>query len=352
MSSRLTPVLFSLAAVLLAACSSGTEEQESDQARWVRVATVELATQTSIGLSGTVRARFETPVSFLVGGLISERLVDAGQRVDAEQVLFNLDPRDLEQAVRVARADLDTAVAELATAEAESRRNRDLLDREFISDQAFEQVDLAEKASRERVDAARARLEQVSNALEYGTLIAPSAGVLIEVIGEPGQVVAAGEPMATIAVDGPREVEVFLPEAVGVPEQAQAILSTGEVFEMVLREVAGAADTVTRTWSARYRFVDPSVDLRLGSVIRLGLDQTLAEPILQVPVAAINERGQGAQLWQIVDGQARPLPVRIIDLDAEYAQVIADIEPGAEVIALGTHLLQDGMAVRALPASR
>ncbi|HNR00395.1 MAG TPA: biotin/lipoyl-binding protein, partial [Trueperaceae bacterium] len=64
------------------------------------------------GLSGIVRARIEAPLAFQVGGRIIARRVDAGQAVSAGQVLFELDPADLEQAVRAAEAD--AAAAETA----------------------------------------------------------------------------------------------------------------------------------------------------------------------------------------------------------------------------------------------
>jgi len=348
MPNRSSGFVCALMVVGLSACSDPVEEAAEDSARWVQTAVVEPAATARIELSGTVRARFETPLSFQVGGRILERRVDAGQRVAAGEVLFRLDPRDLEQAVQVTRADLDAAIAELATAEAETRRSRDLLEREFISDQAFERVDLTEKASRERVDAARARLEQASNALDYGNLRVDRPGTLVDVIAEPSQVVSPGQTVAVIADDGPAEVEVFLPESLGVPEQASLELPGRGPISLELREVAGAADPDTRTWAARYRLPDPAPTLRLGSVVRIALNRDLPASVLRVPIGAINERGEGAQVWRIIDGQARPLPVEVVDLDVEYAQIIAELQPGEEVIALGTHLLQDGMLVRAL----
>jgi RND family efflux transporter MFP subunit len=314
------------------------------------MASVEAAQLGRITLSGTIEARYETPVAFQVGGRVMERSVDAGQAVSSGQLLFRLDPRDLEQALRVAQADLDTAVAELATAEAETRRSRDLMSREFISDQAFEQVELAERASRERVGAAQARLEQARNALDYASLTATEPGILVDVVGEPGQIVAAGQTMAVIAADGPREVEVSLPGSIGVPAQATLLTDDGASFDLVLRESAGAADQSTRTWQARYRFdqVDDEAGLRLGSVVRVALERSLPGDVLQVPIAALNERGQGAQLWHIVEGRAQAIPAVVVSLDGEHAYVLADLQPGDEVIALGTHLLQPGMPVRAL----
>ncbi len=353
-------VFWALASLLifsLTACSDDPSVAVDTEARWVRVTPVEPAGRSLIGLSGTVRARFETPVGFQVGGLISERLVDAGQTVDSGEVIFRLDPRDLQQSVQVAQADVDAAQAELATAAAETRRNRDLLAREFISDQVFERVELAENAAREHVAAAQARLEQAINALGYGNLTAGQPGTLIDVIGEPGQVVSAGQTMALIAANGAREVEVFLPEMLGIPEQARLRLPNADPVPLALREVAGAADPVTRTWAARYSIVGPvgpDTAPRLGSVVRveLDLDRDYGLPgnVVQVPIAAVSERGQGPQLWLIVAGKARPIPIQVVTMDGEHARVIGDLDIGDEVIALGTHLLQDGMAVRALPA--
>jgi hypothetical protein len=82
--------------------------------------------------------------------------------------------------------------------------------------------------------------------------------------------------------------------------------------------------------------------------VRVALDLAGGPPLLEVPVGAINERGQGPQVWRIVDGRAEPFPVTLVAVDTEYARILAELQPGAEVIALGTHLLEPGMPVRAL----
>jgi RND family efflux transporter MFP subunit len=296
-------------------------------------------------MSGTVRARFETPVAFQVAGRILTRHVDAGQTVTAGQLLFELDPRDFEQQVRVAEADLDAARAELATTAAETRRNRELLQRSFISAQVFERVELAERGARERVDALQARLEQAELTRGYARLEAGADGVLIEVGGEPGQVVAAGEPVAMMAEGGMPEIQVDLPERIGVPTSGVVLTGSEPPLRLQLREVAGAADPVTRTWQARYSLVDPPVVPRLGSVVKVALDIDGGQ-LLEVPIGAINERGQGPQLWLVENGQVQPMPVVLVAIDTEMAQILADLPPEARVVAVGTHLLEPGMRVR------
>lgn len=341
---------------LLLAALSGCAEQDADPApdspRLVMTSPVRAASAQGARLSGTIRARFETPVSFQVDGRILERRVDAGDGVRVDQVLFRLDPRDYAQAVSVASADLEAARAELETAMAETRRNRDLLDREFISEQVFERVQLAEKSARERVDAARARLEQARIRLGYTEISAERGGTLIEVTGEPGQVVAAGQPVGVIAQNGESEVEVFLPERFGIPSTGRVVTGDETAALIELREAAGAADQATRTWKARYSLVetiDGADSLRLGSVVKVALDAgDAAAGVLEVPVGAVNERGHGPQVWVIRDGRAEPIRITLLAVDAENARITGELEPGTRVISLGTHLLQSGMPVRAL----
>jgi hypothetical protein len=84
-------------------------------------------------------------------------------------------------------------------------------------------------------------------------------------------------------------------------------------------------------------------------VVRVELELAIdGPPLVQVPIGAINERGEGPQIWRIVDGRARPFLVTLVDMDMEHARILAELPPGTEVIALGTHLLEPGMAVRAL----
>ena len=87
--------------------------------------------------SGTVRARHEIPVAFQVGGRIQHRLVNAGQTVAPGDVLFRLDPQELEQTLVATKAMLSAATAELEVAEADVVRYRALFGKDSISQQAF-----------------------------------------------------------------------------------------------------------------------------------------------------------------------------------------------------------------------
>lgn len=341
--------LLALVFVVLSGCGGGEEPASGRVAPFVKTAAVAPADTGVVGLSGTVRARYETPVAFQVGGRIAARRVDAGQAVRAGQVLFELDARDLEQASQAAQADAAAAHAALATARADLGRVRQLKDQNFVSAQALERSELAEREARTRVDAARARQAQARNAVGYARLSAPAAGVLVEVSGEPGEVVETGQRVATLAREGEREVEVFFPDAARPPATGELIRADGSPLPLRLREVSGAVDPQSRTWRARYTVSTGGEALALGSVVRAAFALPGGdEQALRVPIAALDERGGGPRVWQVVDGRAQPVAVEILALDAEAARVRGSLKAGDTVVALGTHLLTPGMAVREL----
>ncbi|NWN81776.1 MAG: efflux RND transporter periplasmic adaptor subunit [Halomonas sp.] len=343
-------LLLLLPLVLMAGCQDSSAPSATDSPRWVKTATLAASSAPTLSLTGVLRARYETSLAFRVGGQIATRHVDAGQRVHQGDVLFTLDPSDLQESLAAARSELAAAEASLDVSEADLARDRQLLEKGYLSRQAFQRAELGVRESTTRREAASARVTQARNALDHATLRAEADGVLIDVSGEPGQVVGVGQAVARLAQEGPREVEVNFP-ARSRPPQAGELLAGEKRIALTRREVAGAADPASRTWRARYRLESPLEAHSLGEVVqtRFTLPETAAQGHFRVPVAALDERGDGPRLWRIVEGEARPLPVTLERVTREYAWVSGEgLEAGLAVISLGTHLLTTDMAVRPL----
>lgn len=343
-----------LTGVLLLMSGCGDTDRASTRAAeppLVKTTTVRAAPSASLGLSGTIHAQVETPMSFQVGGRITTRLVNAGQQVTAGQVLFELDKQDLEQGVRSASAELAAAKASLATASAELTRNQQLLAKKYVSDQAIERSQLARREAQTRLDVAEARHAQASNARGYGNLKSSSDGVLIEVTAEPGQVIAPGQQVATLAQAGDREIEVFFPEGFVPPAHGEATFGEGITVTITLREKAGAVAAHSHTLRARYTIQSTSHALALGTIVQTRFNyEIVGEHRLQLPIGAIDERSQGARVWRFLDGHIAPVPVTVVAIDSETALIKGPLAIGDKVIALGTHMLTNNMAVRELPS--
>ncbi len=336
--------------VLLAACGEPAAPTDPAAAPpYVLTATLVAAPGADLDLSGTVRARVEAPLAFQVRGRITARHVDAGQVVEAGQLLFELDARELEQGERTAEADFTAAELALETAQAELARDRQLRRQALVSAQALERSELMLREARSRRDAAAARLQQTRINLGHARLDSPAAGVLMDVSAEPGQVVDIGEPVALLAQAGAREIEVYFPEGVTPPPRGELLRPDGTPLPLALRETAGAVEALSRTRRARYTLTGNGGDLVLGTVVRTRF-ATGAVPVdaFVVPIGALDERGQGARVWRVDQGRVAPVAVRVLALDDHTARITGPLALGETVVALGTHLLREGMAVREL----
>ncbi|NOP02794.1 biotin/lipoyl-binding protein, partial [Klebsiella pneumoniae] len=88
-----------------------------------------------------VRARFEPELAFRIGGKVSKRLVEEGQRVKADQPLAELDPQDVRLQLEANRAQLAAAEANLALVRAERDRYQKLLERQMVSHSQYDNAE-------------------------------------------------------------------------------------------------------------------------------------------------------------------------------------------------------------------
>lgn len=338
-----------LALLTLTACGPG-KAPETDTAL-VRTTVLGSAGSAPIRYTGVIRSRTESDLGFRVGGKVIQRLVDPGQTVRRGQVLMRLDATDLQLAAGASRDQLRSAEAQAAQATAEEARQRRLLDAGAVSRSAYDLALANAQSAQAAVAAARSGASQAGNQAGYGTLVADADGVVTEVLAQPGQVVAPGTVVVRLARAGNREAAVAVPETqlAGLPRTGRAFLYGSDApVSAQLREVAGVADPLTRTFDAR--FVLNRSDLPLGSTVTVELPRaTTAE--LQVPLTALHDRGAGPGVWVVAGDQVRFRPVRVVRLGEEAAAIEGGGFTGGErIVALGAHLLRDGQHVRVATA--
>ncbi len=365
MSTQLLPSLRSwcvdtgLAAALLAiglsACSKPPVPQEP--VRSVKVLTVGIENLASgAEFAGEVRARIELRPGFRVAGKIVQRPVEAGQRVKAGQLIAQLDAQDFRLAAEAARAQVNVAAINRNVNAAEFKRYQELKEQNFISGIELDRRDTSLKASEAQLEQAQAQLSAQRNQATYTNLMADSAGVVLSVEAEAGQVVAAGTPIVRIAKDGPRDV-VF-----SVPEDKVALIKPGSVVDVrswsggpalkgVVREVAASADPVTRTFQIKV-----SLDIQdgtpvpsLGSTVYV-VPQALARSgvsVIKLPTSALKQDGKTTAVWLLdpVSMTVKSQAVDIATADGNEAVISAGLRPGMLVVAAGVHVLQAGQKV-------
>lgn len=303
--------------------------------------------------AGEVRARHETPLSFRVGGRVAARAVEVGASVRAGQTLATLDPADYALATQSSEAQLAAAEAEARLAQQDLARFSELQARNFIAEAELDRRRAAAEAATARAAQLRSEVARQRNQQAYTRLDAPHAGVVTAIALEPGQVVAAGQPVAQLARTGEVEVRIDVPEnALAGLRHAQTLTvrlwSLPETrYAGRLRELSPTADPVTRTYSARVTLLQPDPAVKLGMTASVEAAGARAAA-LTVPQSALLRIGEAPQVW-VVDRRLGTVSARTVELGAlvgERATVVSGLEPGEWVVTAGVHKLAPGQKVR------
>jgi len=344
-----------VAALSVAAAACGNGKVAEEPIRPVLTTVVEPgAAATRNVYSGEVRARHESDVSFRVGGKLVARPVDAGARVKRGQVLARLDPEDARLAVGAAAAQVAAAESDLSLARAELDRHADLLSKKFISASAFDAKQNAYNASRSRAEQARAQASLNANQASYTTLVADSEGVVVSVLAEPGQVVAAGQPVLRLAQAGEKEILINAPEAQVSRFKAgqEALVSLwaqpGTPFRGRVREIAGGADPVTRTYAVRVTAIDPPEGAQLGMTANVLFPGAGDASLVLLPLSAIAGVANAPSVW-VVDPKTSQVQARRVTVGQfreDGVTITAGLARGEIVVTAGAHKLRPAQRVR------
>lgn len=342
-------------AAVTAAATKGTK---AELPRPVRFMQVGLSSLSDISyLPGEVRPRFEQRYGFRVPGKIARRLVDVGQVVKAGQVLAVLDSQDVLPAINAQAAQVDVAKTDYKLQQSEMKRQQELRDKGFVSGAALERQGATTDASDARVKAAVSQLANAQNGLNFQTLRADKAGVVIAVDAEAGSVVAAGQSVVRVAQLGEKEI------IVNVAERAVARLQTatgfsayfdalpGKRYSAKLRELSPAADSASRTYTAKLAIIDADDALKFGMSANVRLDLGDAQAIV-VPNSALYTRDHVTRVW-LVDRASETVmaaDIKTGDSTQDGVAVVAGLKPGDLVVTAGANLLLSGQKVRLLDA--
>lgn len=344
-----------LAAFLLAACSK--QDPAPQPVRAVRTMTVGVASAGGVReYAAEVRARTESRLSFRVGGKLVRRQAALGDTVKLGQPLAQLDPEDLRLGQDAARAALQAATVNEQQARADYARFKELRDQGFISSSELERRDTALKAAQAQLEQAHAQAGVQGNQAAYATLVANASGVITSIDAEVGAVVAAGTPVMQLAHEGPRDV-VFsvsedrirdMRELRGQQGAVKVKLwsGQGDVLSATVREIAAAADPVTRTFLIKADIGRP--DVRLGQTATVMIERPQLAGVSKLPLTAVLEQQGKPSVWVLDRGSmtVKSQPIQVAGADGNSVIVAGGLTEGQTVVIAGVHVLSEGQKVK------
>jgi multidrug efflux system membrane fusion protein len=298
---------------------------------------------------GNVEAYSTVAIKARVAGQILEVNFREGQPVKKGEVLFRIDPRPFEAALRQAEANALRDRAGRDHMVAQEKRYQELLEKNFISKDAYAQIRTNAATAEATAKASQAALENARIALEYCTIRSPLEGYVGRVLLQAGNLVRADDSAPLVVINQVRPIyvnfgipEQHLPEvrkymAAGplavdvVPVDAQPATPQGTLIF-----IDNAVDPSTGTIRLRAEFANAEAALWPGQFVNVSLRLYEQADALVVPATAVQTGPEGQYVYVIGDDMTAELRrVTVARTDGERAIVAKGVSKGERVVTRG-----------------
>lgn len=370
-SSQLRKALVAVVgAAALSACSA--QKPPAPGPVEVGVVTIHAAPVTlSSELTGRTAAVATADVRPQVDGIIRDRLFDEGAIVHAGQPLYQIDPRLYSASLGTAKAQLESAQATLADAEAKERRYKALNDPTAVSRQDLDDTVAAARTARASVHQYAASVATAKVNLEFTRVLAPITGRIGRSNYTKGALVSAAQSTALATIDQLDPIYVDLTQSSGdllrlrqslahgkaLPARAAVTLKLedgttyGHPGQIEFSEVS--VDENTGTVTLRARFPNPDGLLLPGMFVRVDAPQATLPRAILAPQQGISRDAAGNATALVVNAAGK-VELRQVTVDRTVGHswlVTGGLAEGDRLIIEGTDKVQPGAAVHAVAAT-
>lgn len=343
--------------LLLVACKDPKKAQST--AVPVAVAHVEKRdVPYEIDATGTVEPLQTVSVSAQVGGILTHIDFKEGDDVKQGQVLFQIDPRPFEAALQQARAGLAKDSAQLTTALQDEQRFAQLVQKDYVTQQQYDQAKANALSGKATVNADEAQVETARLNLEYATIRSPISGRAGAILLKEGNLVhAAGTPLVVINQIRPILAR-FAVSAVHLPRirqyqsdtlsvAAQPTTGVGAPSHGTLSFLDNAVDTTTGTIMMKARFPNQDAVLWPGEFVNVALELYLEKGAVVVPTTAVVQSQTGTSVFTVnANGIAEQQTVQVERTAGDMSIIEKGLTPGQTVVTDGQLRITDGTKVQ------
>jgi multidrug efflux system membrane fusion protein len=312
-----------------------------------------------IGAIGNVEPYSTVAVKARVDGQILEVGFREGQQVSKGQVLFRIDPRPFEAALKQAEANARRDAAARDQAASQAKRYKELLDKNFVSTEAYAQFATNAQTADAVARASQAALENARLNLAYCTIVSPIDGYTGRVLLQAGNLVKANDSNPLVIINQVRPIYVTfsvpeqqLPEirkyrAAGqLPVEATAPGTEKPLAGGRLVFVDNAVDPATGTIKLRAQFENRDLALWPGQFVQVSLRLFEEAGAILVPATAVQTGPDGQYVYVIDAGAtARVRPVTVERSEGDFS-VVKGVKAGERVVTSGALRLVPGAKVR------
>ena len=337
--------------------SGGGQRQSAGRTREAVPVMVVTAMQKAVPLQlravGNVEAYSIVSVKSQVTGVLNQAHFKEGQDVKKGQLLFTIDPRPFEAALKQAEANLARDTAQVRNLREQVRRYAELVEKQYVSREQYDQIKANADAAESVVDADKAAVETAKVQLSYCYIYSPVNGRVGGLLVNEGNLVRVNDASPLVIINQINPINVSF----GVPEQhladlkrhmAGGKLHVAATFQSdenrpeqgILAFVDNAVDRSTGTIKLKAEFANGERRLWPGQFVNVALTLTTQSDAVVVPSEAIQVGPEGQQVFVVKEDKRVEMRLVTVGRTQEGLAIIAKgLEPGEVVVREGQFLL-------------
>jgi RND family efflux transporter MFP subunit len=359
----------SLACLILIPALCGCFEQPSDSTeqlvRGLRAYRVSATAESRVRRFPSILQPADVSrLSFEISGQLKAVNLEAGQKVQLGDLLAEIDPRSLQAQVEQASAGVRQAEAKLGNADADFRRQDELLKKGFATQARWDQSNASLLTAKAQLDQAQRQFDVASHNLDRSKLLAPFKGAIAGVEVKSFAQVAPGQPIVTLYSDDRFETSLLVPSA------TFQTLKIGQTVEVkiadrpdlslpgTIKELGSKADQVS-AFPVVVRLENNTAGLNAGMPIEVAIEEPLiggSSSGFLVPLSVLVPEGgkdlNGVVTVFVFDGASSTVKKRKITVEGirdNRLVVTEGLSVGDIVASAGVSYLTDGQKVKLLP---
>jgi membrane fusion protein, multidrug efflux system len=308
---------------------------------------------------GNVEAFNTVSVKSQVTGVLQKAHFKEGQDVKLGQLLFTIDARPLEAALKQAEATLARDSAQYKNKREQLKRYAELVEKQYVSREQYDQIKADADAAEAVVDSDKAAVENAKVQLSYCYIYSPVNGRVGSLLINEGNLVRVndGAPLVVINQVTPINVTFAVPEQHLIDikrHMASHKLNVSASFpsgegrpeQGILTFVDNAVDRTTGTIKLKAEFTNNERRLWPGQFINVALTLTTEADAVVIPSEAIQVGPDGQQVFIVKqDKRVELRPVSVGQTNEGESVITKGLAAGEQVVREGQFLLSPGSRV-------
>lgn len=300
---------------LFTACSGGKSEQLPKQVVPVTSGTViQKTVPVQIRVIGNIEAYSAVSVKSQIGGQLIRVHFKEGQDVRKGELLFTIDPRPYEAALKQAEANLAKDAAQLEHARSELLRYEELIKRDYVTKQEYDQIRANAAAMEATLNADKAVVENARLQLRYCYIYSPITGRTGNLFSNEGNLIKANADNAMVIVNQIQPIYVTFSVAEQYLSEIKKYMASGKVLvkafitkdednpeEGILTFVDNTVDVATGTIKLKAIFANKGTRLWPGQFVDVVMILTTQPNAIVIPTQSIQTGQKGQYVYVIKD---------------------------------------------------